>query len=210
LIATHKRVEITENLVKKLFAEQGDIEIVLAVSLKTEYIHFKNLNNPKLHIILVDNQPLGFKWHKGVKYCQRLNANPLIILGSDDHLSPNFVKNALNILSHKVYFIGFNQYQVLHNKKKYTIDYKPQIPIGGGRVYSKRLLDIVDWNIFKINYMKHLDDFGFKQVIASGLNYMIVRDIKKVDMWVTAIKGSWSMLNPFNPYHPNLHIKCVE
>lgn len=210
LIATHKRVAITEKLVKKLFAEQCDIKIVLVVSLRTEEVYFKSLKLNNLHILITDNQPLGLKWHRGVQYCRNFSANPLIIIGSDDELNPKFVKNALKILSHNIDFIGFNQFQVIHNKKKYTIDYKPEMPIGGGRVYSKKLLDQIDWKIFKPQLLKHLDDYGFQQVKQSGLDYLIIRDIRKMDMWVTAVKGSWTMMNPFNPYHPNLFIKCVE
>lgn len=205
VIATHKRVELTKNLIQKLLKEQNDIEIVLAVSDREEAKQFNNC-----HKVIVANKPLGNKWQKAVNKAKELNPEGIIILGSDDELCEGYVDNIRHLHSKGFHFIGVKQFYVRHNKKTYFFDYKPDQPLGSGRFYSKFLLDQIKWNIFMPNYNARLDDHGYKQAIKSGLLMSCIRNVNMYDLKVTLIKGSWTMLNPFNPYHYNLSLICVE
>lgn len=204
VIATHRRVELTKNLIQKLLKEQNDIEIVVVVSDKSELNKY-----PNTHTIIVPNNPLGNKWQKGVNKARELNPEGIIILGSDDELCEGYVDNIRHLHSKGYEFIGVKQYYVKHNRKLYFFNYKPEQPIGGGRFYSKNLLDRIDWKIFKPNYNKHLDDYGYNQAINSGLLMCVIKDVNKYDLKVTANKGSWPMMNPFNAGHPNISLICV-
>lgn len=155
------------------------------------------------------NKPLGLKWQKGVIEAQRLKANPLIICGSDDVLEKDFISNACRLIQ-TYEFIGLKRFYVLYKKKTYTIDYKPAMPIGGGRIYSKKLLDKIKWKVFNSGKNKHLDDDGWKAAIQNTDRLLLVSNIKQQGLELIAIKGSWSMMNPFNPYHPNISVLCVE
>lgn len=152
---------------------------------------------------------MGLKWQQGVNYAKKIKADPLIILGSDDILKPGFVDNAIKLLN-KYDFIGLKRYYIKHSKKKYTIDYKPFQPIGGGRVYSAKVLDAINWKVFHPGMNKHLDDFGFNAVLKTQLPLVLITDIKKHGLELVAVKGSWPMMNPFNRYHPNISVVCVE
>ena len=204
-----QRYEITTELLRKLIKEQVNHKIVLVVSDIVESKRFEQLKLESVHITNYPNKPLGLKWQHGVNVAIQLGADPVIILGSDDYLNPNFVKNAMIKLSEGYHFIGLRRFYVKRAKKTYLIDYKPEMPLGGGRVYSRKLLDYIGGKIFA-PVDRRLDDFGWTKVVKSGMKKIIITDLNGHDMAITAIKGSWSMLNPFNPYHPNFTIICVE
>lgn len=211
LIATHERVEITTGLINKLFADHASIQIVLVVSSITEFHHFKKNQPGDLHVIKAPNSPLGAKWQFGVTHAQKICANPLIILGSDDELNKDFVKNALKLLDDGYHFIGLRRYWVKHKGNKYLIDYRPVMPLGGGRVYSAKLLDSMRWKLFE-SKNRRLDDYGWNQVVRIGARTILISDIERAGMEITAIKGDWPMLNPFDKNHKNLNILkvCAE
>lgn len=182
---------------------------MLVVSLLSEVKYFQSLNLPQLHIQICENKPLGLKWQAGVVKARWLNANPLIICGSDDQLGKDFISNACRLIE-KYEFIGLKRFYVQQKRKTYTVDYKPVMPIGGGRIYSGSLLDKIKWKIFNTGKNRHLDDDGWKAALNNTDRLLLVSDIKKQGLELTAIKGSWSMMNPFNPYHPNISVLCVE
>lgn len=205
LIATHQRVNITHKLIDSLWQQHPDVHIVLVVSIVSEFEYFKNLGNDKLHVITWSNKPLGGKWQQGVKVCKSIEANPVIILGSDDQLNADYITNALALLEKGYEFIGLRRYQVKSKKTLYLLDYNPIIPLGGGRVYSAKLLNAIKWDLFQ-QKDKHLDDYGWNQVIKSKMRAIVITDIERYNMIITAIKGDWPMMNPFNPNHRNIKV----
>jgi hypothetical protein len=209
VIATHQRVELTNSLIKRLLADNENIQIVLVVSELNEFHTFRSSIEPRLHVLKFTNYPLGAKWQHGVNHARKLGANPLIILGSDDKMNKDFIPNALKYLEEGYHFIGLKRYWVEHQNNKYLVDYKPVMPIGGGRVYSAKFLDLIQWKLFEAKD-RQLDDFGWKQVVKTGARAIMVRDIQKAKLEITAIKGDWKMMNPFDPNHKNLSIVCVE
>lgn len=213
VIASHQRKAITEALIDKLLQSHDNLRVVLVVSIIDEFNHFKSLNNNRLAIAIWPNKPLGIKWQQGVNIAKKIGADPVIILGSDDELNTEFINNALKLLDQGYDFIGLRQYRVKHNGTLYTFNYRPIMPIGGGRVYTAKMLKAFNWKLFEPKD-KHLDDFGWKQVTKSKMKAIIISDADYNGLWVTANKGNWSMLNPFNPKHPNLQlvkrVPCAE
>lgn len=210
VIATHKRIEITTKLIKNILEFHPLTNIVLVVSDPVEIRAFQQITNELLHIVKAENNPLGLKWQKGVDQARRIKANPVIILGSDDELGPDFVVNACEKIRKGYHFIGLKRFKVKHKRKTYTLDYKPAMPIGGGRVYSAELLDSINWKIFNPTKNRKLDDDGWESALRSQKKILLINDIIGNGMQIIANKGNWPMMNPFNPYHPNISVVCVE
>lgn len=208
VIATHNRPEITKELLKSLKNQHNNVQVVLVYSKTIERKYFESLNYPHVHLLFFKNNPLGNKWQAGIRQARTLNPDCVIILGSDDILNDQFTSNAYNLLSKGYDFIGLRRYSVIFKRKKYLLDYKPIMPLGGGRVYSKRMMDAVNWHLFLAKERK-LDDYGWDQVVRSGLKAICITDTANYGMEITAIKGAWHMLNPFNPKHPNLSIISI-
>lgn len=213
VIATHQRVKVTTDLINSIINSHENVRVVLVVSLIDEFNYFKSLNNNRLAIAIWPNKPLGIKWQQGVNIAKKIGADPVIILGSDDELNPDFIHNALKLLDQGYEFIGLRQFRVRHKGILYTFDYKPIMPIGGGRVYTAKILKAFGWKLFEAKD-KHLDDFGWKQVTKSKMKAIIISDAEHNGLHVTANKGDWAMINPFNSKHPNLklvkRVSCAE
>lgn len=213
VIATHQRVSLTYKLVESLWQQHPNLHIVLVVSIVSEFDYFKKIDNSRLHVVMWSNKPLGGKWQQGVNFAKSIKANPLIILGSDDELNLDYIKNALQLLEQGYDFIGLRRWMVKSKGTMYLLDYNPIIPLGGGRVYSKRILDAIRWQIFQ-QKDKHLDDYGWRQVVKTKMKAIIITDVERYNLIITAIKGDWPMMNPFNAKHKNVKIlktyKCAD
>lgn len=205
VIATHNRTEITKSLLQSLKSQHKNIKVVLVYSKNIERKYFESLNYPYVDLVCSPNSPLGNKWQSGVRQAKKLNPDCLIILGSDDVINDQFTANAYKLLLKGYHFIGLRRYSIIFKHKKYLIDYKPIMPLGGGRVYSRHMMEAVDWHLFLPKERK-LDDYGWDQVVRSGLKAICITDTEKYGLEIIAIKGSWQMLNPFNPNHPNVRI----
>jgi hypothetical protein len=188
LIATHQRLSITKKNIDCLLACK--VGIILIVSDHGEYELFKQLY-PMIVVERHSNLPLGRKWQAGVNVAKKLKADPLIINGSDDILSPEFFDRAEKELEKGYGFIGLKSWYVYDLKQVYKFEYLANLPLGGGRVYSKEMLDSCKWAIFDTSKSKHLDDLGYWKVQRSGLKHLLLWE-----PYILSIKGDWPVMNP--------------
>lgn len=207
VIATHQRKEITTKNIK-LLKEQTDVpKVIIVCSLQEELEYYKQF---QVTVILSENKPLGKKWQSGVNVANKLGANPLIILGSDDILSSGFIKMVLNKLKQGFEFVGCTAWFSLDVKanKIYSSRYinrNEDYPIGSGKVYTKSLLDRIGWKVFDQKADRKLDDQG--QRLISGCKYYLYKEPH-----ILAVKGGWNELNPIQSYlnAPNIKNEVTD
>lgn len=208
LIATHQRLEITRRNIKSLLAQSLVPKIVIVVS---DYFEMDVLKSefPFITIIHAPNRPLGAKWQAGVLVCRKMEANPLIITGSDDILCNIYVQTACDYMHFGIDFIGLKRWYVHHKDVLYLFRYMASQPLGGGRVYSKEMLEKIKYKLFDVRKERLLDDQGYDLVKQSGLK-TIIRDYDtnvngNVGLEIMAVKGNWVTMNPFEKMmnHPN-------
>lgn len=207
LIATHKRLPITTENLRSLERQTVAPKVVLVVSDDQELNYYRDAF-PSVVCFKVDNEPLGAKWQAGV--CAVDDADPLIITGSDDILGNTFVENACKFMSEGAHFIGLQRFWQHYKRKAYLCDYNPMQPIGGGRVYSKKMLEHLEYKLFDIGADRHLDDFVWNRIRTSGLKVKWCRDVEKDGLEIHAVKGSWPMMNRFNARHVNIKLIRVD
>ncbi len=207
LICTHERQEITTKNINSLLAQSFVPKIVLIVSEKKEVIYFRN-NFPQINVIQFPNNPLGSKWQHGVHIAHKLEADPLIITGSDDILGDGYIAMACAYVQGGHDFIGIKQFWVHQNKHAFLVEYQASQPIGGGRIYSKQMLETIRYKIFNISGSRRLDDQGYELVKGSGLQHTIINEVE--DLALHAIKGNWPMMNPFDRNHKNIKVLRSE
>ncbi|HMJ67597.1 MAG TPA: hypothetical protein VK508_01815 [Cyclobacteriaceae bacterium] len=207
VIASHLRSSITRQNIQSLLRQSVVPEIVLVVSVPDEYERWKK-EFPIIHVLKERNWPLGKKWQAGVDHARKLNADPMIITGSDDILGVDFVKNACS-LSRQHDFIGLQDWSVLHESFLYSITYNAKIPLGAGRVYSNGLLEAMNWIVFNTRINRHLDDQGYHNTRRLCRPMLIVRDAAAQGLHVVSVKGPWVMMNRFVSMlqHPNCTVR---
>lgn len=181
-------------------------QLIVVASIHEDFEFLRGLKIPQLHIVPCTNNPLGKKWQAGVDQARTLGANPVIILGSDDFLSDNFIEKASN-LSKYYDFIFFDNWFIHEPKsaKNYVLRYNmmkhDKSPLGSGRVYSHSYLEKRHWQIFDTGIDVKLDDFAWKNVRHEDKILL-----NPPDMNILAVKGSWEQLNPIDRIlsHPTI------
>lgn len=151
------------------------------------------------------NKPLGAKWQHGITQAKKHNPDAVLICGSDDWLTEDWIEHywpliqagadlagrsrwvACNVGTQKTVFMGF----------KYSQDIEP---IGPGRMFSGRFLDRIGWNLFIPN-------------VNSGLDRDSAEAVKKVSgriiidntgsATVACVKSNWDCRNTFESYMQN-------
>jgi len=194
IIASHARTAITKKNIEILLSHC--LGVVLILSDESEVSFFNNL---PISIILHSNIPLGKKWQAGVNYARILKAEKIMIVGSDDILSKDFLQNINSIPRD---FIGLRSWYVFHKQKLYECEYVAQgnLPLGSGRIYTAYLLNQINWQIFDIGARKLLDDKGWN--IAKNHAFHLITTPE-----ILAVKGDWSVMNPLNLMHKNIMVK---
>lgn len=207
VIATHERKDITTRNINSLKAQSFLPKIVIVCSDHQELEYYKTLG---VSVMLEPNRPLGKKWQAGVNLAVKMGANPLVILGSDDILSKDYVKLSLQKLREGFDFIGTTHWVSLEPEKKqiyhsHYVGVNENYPIGSGKVYSKRLLDKIGNLVFDVKAEKRLDDNGHKMITNRNPKIFLFKE-----PMILAVKGNWKQLNPFDKYLNVPTIKSVK
>lgn len=206
VIATHNRVSVTQHNISLL--QKQNCKIVLVVSRYDEELHFKTLF-PDITVTVFSNSPLGAKWQHGVDEARKLNADPMIIVGSDDFLGVDYIDRCLNHLVKGWELIGtthwhtYNPNYDLLYKMRYT-NLNTSFPIGSGKCFSKSLLERMKWKVFNTTLSRKLDDLGYDNAVR--VNARILLD---ADLNVLAVKGDWKAMNKLEDYLMSRNIKCL-
>lgn len=186
------RLELVEINLRLL--ESQYCKVVCVVSTKQDHEFINRLKLPYVHLFEHANIPLGQKWQFGAECARKLGADPVIILGSDDYLSENFVRIGSKMSKYND-FIYFDRWMIYEpgTQKGYSLQYQTTFPLGSGRVFSKSFLDRYKWELFDTGRNYHLDEFIWDQ---TGFNDMILRNADGMNL--LSIKGKWEAMNPLD------------
>lgn len=209
VIATHERIEITTKNIKALKLQSPTPKIVVVCSNQDELQYYKTLG---VSVALEPNKPLGKKWQCGVNIAKNLNANPLIILGSDDLVSNDFFQKTFAKLNEGYELIGCTEWITWDVKGNRYFHCKYQnankdYPIGSGKVYSNALLKRINYKIFDIKADRKLDDMGHKMAVTNNANIFLFRE-----PLILAVKGGWNEINKVEAYlrTPNIKTESID
>ena len=113
---------------------------------------FKSIQHP--------NEPLASKWNRGVRELESIDFDAVIFLGSDDYIDEAFIEFAKE-QTKEFDFIGFKDLYFEHNKELWWwCGYKGHRegePSGAGKIYTKELLEKMDYDLFGESSNRSLD-----------------------------------------------------
>lgn len=153
------------------------------------------------------NEPLGAKWQRTIDEARKLDPDYLVITGSDDVLLGD--TNSLTETMRGMDLLVFTAWTIFdgskHWKAKYNALRSPhKPPIGGGRVYSRALLDRMRWQLFDTVKRIHMDDYGWQNALRCGAN--IIKGDAHEGIDIISMKGPWQQLNSFQRLKTAKHI----
>ena len=205
VIATHERLEITTRNINSLKFQFPQPKIVVVCSNDQEREYYKKLD---VTVVIEGNVPLGRKWQAGVHEAHKMDADPLIILGSDDILINGFIKMALQKINEGFDFVGATHWITYDNKNIFHCQYQnnnKDFPIGSGKVYSKKILEKIGYKVFDVTGNRKLDDLGHSMMKKNSANIYLFREPV-----VLAVKGNWKCMNTARDYTRSPNISAIR
>lgn len=193
LIGIWERLELVQINIDLLKKQTMRCKILLIVSSqKDKQFAIQN----KVDWIYTENKPLGRKWQIGLDECKKYNPNAILINGSDDLLSTNWVKTCYHYIHKKKYdIVGKSNWYLLDliAKSPYKLMYRnANILLGAGRMISRNILDEINWNLFPLNQNRGLDTYCN---IIFNKNYAKRLVISSPKIFVISLKGKYDTLN---------------
>lgn len=204
VIAFKDRHKMVEENIKALLMQSIKPKIILVASSNSDVKFCEKMQKKYTGIFfgIHPNNPIGGKWEYGVQLARLINPNSVLILGSDDILSLNYIEDAYKKIKegkgsseNGLDLVGSISWMIYNiDKKLYDLSYnKKVVPIllGGGRLYSKYFLDNCNWNLFEKNKNKHLDSYGYDKVKDFSGKIGLVSSSE----FILSIKGPWEVIN---------------
>jgi hypothetical protein len=194
LIAMWGRQELVQININLLQNQTKKCKILLVVS--SEEDKKFAMKNKGVDWIYTENKPLGKKWQVGLAECKKYNPNAVLINGSDDLLSLNWVETCYHYIHQDKYdIVGKSNWYILDIIKKipYKLKYvDSNILLGAGRMISRSILDEINWELFPIDQNRGLDTYCNKV-----LNYhhakRLICNLSKI--FIISLKGEYDTLN---------------
>ena len=203
VMAVYKRPEITLatiELLKKqtypldriIIVGSCDLDRTVAEKACVEYLHHKNM-------------PLGDKWQHGIAYARKYEPDAILINGSDSWLTTNWCEKTKPFIDKGFHLVGKTKWyscRVDPNKKLFIVHraYKSRKdPVGAGRLFSKEILDKMDWKLFPRGIRSSLDGHSYKNMLTKTTvdKVKLLNNIE--DAFMMDVKSStWPTMNPFN------------
>lgn len=216
------RHNILKLCIEALLLQTIKTDILLLVSNHDDVNFAKSLN---IKYVFVENNPLSFKFQKGVEYAKYLDAKYIMFVGSDDLLTKRWIEECIITMEDKeLDVVGKNLHYIYDSIRdtryirKYVADNLINIPknirkqwcLGSGRLIKNTILEIIDWKLFKKELDRGLDAEsglilhrgGAKFGIINKENFLSIRDdwecITKMDTIVNSESNQLNKIKIFN------------
>jgi len=147
--------------------------IVCCYSEDDDYNNIKDMVSDRLYLCKYTNLPLSDKWNYCVNQAKQFNPDAVMIVGSDDIFTNKYIEIAQYNINRGVEYISNNNwlYYFYYRKNIIIMNFKYlqrryNDGLGSGRIYAKKILDIIDWDLYKFDapINKSLDGTSFAKV----------------------------------------------
>jgi len=177
LTCTFKRPELNE-VVHKYYADNFENCVLISVGAFNDYQNVNYLwNNYNFQ-----NEPLSQKFNFAFERAKTFNTDAVILIGSADLLSKELVDYYQNNYSPEAdYVLGLKDlylYEISTRRTMWWHGFPPAYadqPIGGGRIFSRKLLDKINWRPYaNMNINRGLDNNSSIYMKSKGIEMKTV------------------------------------
>jgi len=190
-----------ENLLKTVIQYLNNLDIfkiIVVGSNKSEGDIISKYD--KCDFYIFDNLPLNNKWQYAVECSRKYDPDALMILGSDDIVSPGYIKYSKYLLNHKYDLIGTRSwYSLLNTDTSITISFMgynqnraDNESLGAGRIISKGALDLINWDLYKFEKPANsgLDGNSYEKFLLLSDKLLFIIINTSSDKFILSIKDT--------------------
>ncbi|MBL4810405.1 MAG: hypothetical protein JKY43_10170 [Phycisphaerales bacterium] len=138
----------------------------------------------------VINRPLSYKWNRAIRYLKNIEFDAVIVLGSDDYIDENFV----DFIKNNIENYDLISFKDIYFKENDDFFYWPGYigqrkgePAGAGKTYSKKFLEVIDYNLFPLSKNSSLDGMSWK-VCKDANAKTLVTSLKDENIFLCDVK----------------------
>lgn len=188
--AMHKRQKTVKYCLDKM--RDIDLSFVYGYTLKEDKEFLKKeLDSFRDYTIYGTlNSPLWLKFQSGIDLLRDMDFDLLICLGSDDYVDKAFIDYVIE-KSAKHDFIGFEDIYFEGDGKKYYwsgyTNHRVGEPCGAGKCYTKKGLELMDYNLFSQSLDRGLDNHAWNRV-CKHIDKRLISSIRKEGLNLTDVK----------------------
>jgi len=177
LTCTFKRPELNE-IVHKYYADNFENCVLISVGAFNDYQNINYLWNN----YTFQNEPLAQKFNFAFERAKTFNPDAVILIGSADLLSKELVEYyQKNYSSDADYVLGLKDlylYEISTRRTMFWHGFPPAYadqPVGGGRIFSRKLLDKINWRPYaNMTINRGLDNNSSIYMKAKGIGMQTV------------------------------------
>jgi len=201
LVPTWRRRKITIETIRQILDQTTPPDKIIVVGSCYEDRMVSNITG--VGYLEVPNEPLGAKVQAGIEYCRRFNPDGLLLCGSDDWLSSNWIE-VLSPYLEDYDLVGCNTLYIMHCSKRHPFQIgrcsyegtkREREPMGPGRFLSRRILDKINWKVYPSHIRNNLDGNSFKILLDNGCKIWLETGDK---VKILSPKGDWDTINSWD------------
>lgn len=142
-----------------------------------------------------ENNPLAFKWNAGVMSLEQIDFDAVILLGSDDYIDEPFLEFVQSNID-KYEMICFEDiYFEDDGLKYYWSGYEGSRkgePVGAGKVYTKKFLERIKYNLFNEARERGLDGVSWRRCKNANAKILLTT-LKENNIFMCDVKDGKGM-----------------
>ncbi len=199
VIPTYKRKDVTVATIRYLSKQSVPPDEIVLVGSSQEDV--AAAEEAGCHYVNYPNDPLSEKIQAGIYKAREFSPDAILLCGSDDWLSLDWIERfSLCLRTYDVVGHGtMNLLQGTGGKDIKIIEIPVYMgtsrrgePIGAGRMISRRILDKIDWNLYREKQNTGCDGGSFTVLKSAGAKvFMCEEDNPKL----LCPKGVWRQIN---------------
>lgn len=158
------------------------------------------------------DRPVGRKWQAGVDYVrERFHPDAVMVCASDVWLTSNWCEASMNYIEEGYDMVGKRLYhncRVLPERKIDFITRQGYHIVGSGRLYSKSILDKIDWKLFPKNRSSGLDGSCEEKLLEAKGKFKHLDDV--LNMHVVEIRSTWPTMHTWKAVSRSKNVKTLK
>ena len=193
------RLPLLEQTIKRLYQKNGVYKVICSGDQIADQKLCESLGAVWVY---APNKPLGAKWNSCFMKASEYNPDACLFMGSSDWVSDNWLSE-MRPLMDKYDLVGTPGCNFLHIGSGYDVCYWPGYvgrregeSIGIGRLISKRVLDLIQWNPFDGQLNRSLDYSMVQRCTKVAANIHLTRNTNIQSLSISTDK--WSNLHQFS------------